>query len=63
MGKMFEMRKDHNGMKYLFDHPTLNVRHSRWLEFLSEYDFDRYIAIFSSVYKYWSFTTPFYTIF
>jgi hypothetical protein len=40
MGKRFELRKDHNGMKYLFDQPTLNARKSRWLEFLSEYDFD-----------------------
>jgi hypothetical protein len=24
----------------LFNQPTLNVRHSRWLEFLCEYDFD-----------------------
>jgi hypothetical protein len=40
MGKMFELRIDHNGMKYLFDHPTLNARQSKWLEFLSEYDFD-----------------------
>jgi hypothetical protein len=40
MGKMFELRTYHNGLKYLFDQPTLNVRQSRWLEFLSEYDFD-----------------------
>jgi hypothetical protein len=40
MGKRFERRTDHNGLKYLFDHPTLNARQSRWLEFLSEYDFD-----------------------
>jgi hypothetical protein len=40
MGKMFELRTDHNGMKYLFDQPTLNARKNRWLEFLSEHDFD-----------------------
>ena len=40
MGKRFELRIDHNDMKYLFDQPTLNVRQSRWLEFLYEYDFD-----------------------
>jgi hypothetical protein len=40
MGKRFELRTDHNGLKYLFDQPTLNVRQRRWLEFLSEYDFD-----------------------
>jgi hypothetical protein len=40
MGKRFEIRTDHNGLKYLFDQPTLNTRQTRWLEFLSEYDFD-----------------------
>jgi hypothetical protein len=40
MGKRFELRTDHNGLKYLFDQPTLNARQSRWLEFLCEYDFD-----------------------
>jgi hypothetical protein len=40
MGKNFELRTDHNGLKYLFDQRTLNARQSRWLEFLSEYDFD-----------------------
>jgi hypothetical protein len=40
IGKRFELRTDHNGLKYLFDQPTLNARQTRWLEFLSEYDFD-----------------------
>jgi hypothetical protein len=40
MGKRFELIIDHNGLKYLFDQPTLNARQTRWLEFLSEYDFD-----------------------
>jgi hypothetical protein len=40
MGKRFELRTYHNGMKYLFDHPTLNARQSRWLDFLCECDFD-----------------------
>jgi hypothetical protein len=40
MGKRFELRTDHNGLKYLFDQPTLNARTKRWLEFISEYDFD-----------------------
>jgi hypothetical protein len=40
MGKRFEMRTDHNGLKYLFDQPTINARQRRWLELLSEYDFD-----------------------
>ena len=40
MGKRFELRIDHNGMKYLFDQQTINARQSRWLELLCEYDFD-----------------------
>jgi hypothetical protein len=40
MGKRFELRIDHNGLKYLFDQPNLNARQSRWLEFLRKYDFD-----------------------
>jgi hypothetical protein len=40
IGKRFELRTDHNSLKYLFYQPSLNVRQSRWLEFLSEYDFD-----------------------
>ena len=40
MGKKFELRTNHNGLKYLFDQPTLNARQIRWLEFLCEYDFD-----------------------
>jgi hypothetical protein len=40
MGNKFELRTDHNGLRYLFDQPTLNARQRRWLEFLCEYDFD-----------------------
>jgi hypothetical protein len=40
MGKIFELRTDHSGLKYLFGQPNLNARQVRWLEFLSEYDFD-----------------------
>jgi hypothetical protein len=40
MGKRFELRINHSGLKYMFGHPSLNSRQSRWLEFLSEYDFD-----------------------
>jgi hypothetical protein len=40
MGKTFELRTDHCGLKYLFGQPSLNFRQSSWLEFLSEYDFD-----------------------
>jgi hypothetical protein len=40
MGRRFELRTDHNSLKYLFDQLTLNARKARWLEFLCEYDFD-----------------------
>jgi hypothetical protein len=40
IGKRFELRMDHSGLKYLFEQPTLNARQTRWLEFLSEYEFD-----------------------
>jgi hypothetical protein len=38
MGKRFELRIGHIGLKYLFEQPTLNARKTRWLEFISEYD-------------------------
>jgi hypothetical protein len=40
MGKIFELRTNNCGLKYLFGQPSLNARQRRWLEFLSEYDFD-----------------------
>ena len=40
MGRSFELRTDHCGLKYLFDQPTLNARQVRWLEFLCEFDFE-----------------------
>ena len=40
MGRRFELRTDHCGLKYLFDQPTLNARQARWLEFLCDFDFE-----------------------
>jgi hypothetical protein len=40
MGKKFELRTDHIGLKYIFEKPTLNAKQTRWMDFLSEYDFD-----------------------
>ena len=40
MDKRFELRKDHCGLKYLFDQPTLNARKDRWMDFLCEFDFE-----------------------
>jgi hypothetical protein len=36
----FELRIDHYGLKHLFGQPTLIARKTRWLKFLSEYDFE-----------------------
>ena len=40
MGRIFELRIYHCGLKYLFDQPTLNSRKARWLEFLCDFDFE-----------------------
>ena len=40
MGRKFELRTYHCGLKYLFEQPTLNPRKSRWMEFLCESDFE-----------------------
>ena len=40
IGTIFELRTNHCIMKYLFDHPTLNARQARWMEFLCEFDFE-----------------------
>ena len=40
MGRKFELRIDHYGLKYLFDPTTLNARQARWLEFLCEFYFE-----------------------
>jgi hypothetical protein len=40
MGNKFELRIDRCGLNHLFGQPTLNSRQTRWMEFLSEYDFE-----------------------
>jgi hypothetical protein len=40
MGRRFELRKDQCGLKHLFGQLTLNSKQTRWLEFMSEYDFE-----------------------
>jgi hypothetical protein len=40
MGRKIELRIDHSGLKYLFEQLTLNDRQTRWMEFVSEYNFD-----------------------
>jgi hypothetical protein len=40
MGKKFKLRTKHIGLKYIFEELNLNARKTRWMEFLSEYEFD-----------------------
>ena len=40
MGRKYELRTYHYGLKYVFDQPTLIARQARWLEFLCEFDFE-----------------------
>jgi hypothetical protein len=39
MGRIFDLITNNFGIKHLFGKPTLNARQTRWLKFLSEYDF------------------------
>jgi hypothetical protein len=40
LGRKFVLMTDHCGLQYLFDQPKLNVRQSRWMALLSEFDFE-----------------------
>ncbi len=40
MGRKFEPRIDHYGLKYIFSQPSLNGRQARWMVVTSEIDFD-----------------------
>jgi hypothetical protein len=40
MGRKFELRTDHRGLKHLFRQPTLNARKIGWMKFITEYDFE-----------------------
>ena len=40
IGRKFMLMIDNKGLKYLLDQPNLNARKTRWLAFLSEYDFE-----------------------
>jgi hypothetical protein len=40
MVKEFELRTNHCGFKHFFGQPALNVRKTKWMEFLGEYDFE-----------------------
>jgi hypothetical protein len=36
----FELKTYHYGLQHIFTHSDLNVRQKRWLELLSEYEFE-----------------------
>jgi hypothetical protein len=40
MGRKFELRKNHYGLKHVFGKPTLNYRQTRWLEFINGCEFE-----------------------
>jgi hypothetical protein len=40
MGRKFKLRIDHCVLRHLFGQPTLNAKKTRWLEFISEYEFE-----------------------
>ena len=40
IGKIILLMSDNISLKYLFDQQNLNARQERWLDFLSEYDFE-----------------------
>ena len=45
LGVKFELRTDHQSLKYISTQPLLNTRHKRRIQLLSEYDFDiKYLA-------------------
>ena len=38
-GEQFEVYPDHKSLKYILTQRDLNMRQSRWMEFLEDYDF------------------------
>jgi hypothetical protein len=40
VGRKFELKIDHHGLQHIFTQRNLNARKRRWLELLSEFDFD-----------------------
>jgi hypothetical protein len=40
MGKKFLLLTNNSGGEYLFNQPDLNARQTRWLAFLSEFEFE-----------------------
>jgi hypothetical protein len=40
LGRRFVLMTDHCGLRHLFDQPKLNARQVRWMDLLSEFDFE-----------------------
>ena len=40
LGRRFVLMTDHSGLRYLFDQPKINASKSRWMDLLSEFDFE-----------------------
>jgi hypothetical protein len=40
LGRKFKLKIDNSDLKNLFEKPMLNSRKTRWIEFLSEYEFN-----------------------
>jgi hypothetical protein len=40
LGIIFSLMTNHSGLRYLFDQQKLNVRQARWMDLLSEFDFE-----------------------
>jgi hypothetical protein len=40
LGRKFVLMTDHSGLRYLFDQPKLNAIQARWIDLLSEFDFE-----------------------
>ena len=38
-GEQFEVFSDHKSLKYIFTQRDLNMRQSKWMEYLEDYDF------------------------
>jgi hypothetical protein len=40
LGRRFVLMTYHSGLRYLFGQPKFNVRQARWMDLLSEFDFE-----------------------
>ena len=38
-GEKFEIHSDHRSLQYLFTQPELNMRQTRWMEYMKDFDF------------------------